>query len=186
MVTKMLEFLVIIAEVTLLLLLCWLVFTLYKLTRQNGKVFDEEIEKTVHEDRGAYSKLDSLTESQIFTQIQLMEAKKQGLSQKSMGKKWIVESSALYFMGAAKAISEHFHCDGSDTHEIMCYLLSHNLQVSKNQVKRFIQNYELQMVSQEDKESSETGRTAASLWLKNKFTPDENSLISTIRLRGIA
>jgi hypothetical protein len=181
---QMFSLIVIITEIAICFLFVWLLYTLYQLTHQEMDMPQSIVEKEIP--KRAYAKLDSLTGAQIFAAIQILEANRQGLALKETHHDWITQSTALYLMGAAETIADHFQCSCEDTHEIMQFLLTRNLNIIDSRAERFIQNFVYHTVSSDDMETSESGRKAALSWITNKFTPIENSLIETIRHRGIA
>ncbi|WP_250658056.1 hypothetical protein [Alkalimarinus coralli] len=131
-----------------------------------------------------YSRAESITSSQIFAGIQLLEIKRKGINPHSPGQDWIDNGISYYLLGAVSAITEHFDCDGNDKDDVMKYLLTKNLKYTNEQAERHISN--LYQVNDEtiERNAFYAGIDAAKTWLSKKFIPDEHSLFSNLNTLG--
>ena len=135
-----------------------------------------------------YSRAESITSAQIFTGLQLLEVKRKGINLHSSGEDWLDNGISFYLLGAASAITEHFDCKGSEKDDVMKFLLTKNLKQTEKQAEQYISElYQLNEKSIEDNAEDnafDAGITAAKTWLKNKFIPEEHSLLSNLHTWG--
>ena len=187
-------------EITIIGLLGYLTYTMYVLSKTNGHqsiacaapfLSKTPLKKTVTSAplSHSYSRAESITSAQIFAGLQLLEVKRKGINLNSTNEDWLNNGISFYLLGAASAITEHFDCRGSEKDDVMKFLLTKNLKQSDAKAEQYISElYQLneQSINEERTEDSafDAGISAAKTWLKNKFIPEEYSLLSNLHTWG--
>ncbi len=137
----------------------------------------------------SYSRAESITSAQIFAGLQLLEVKRKGINLHTSNEDWLNNGISFYLLGAASAITEHFDCKGSEKDDVMKFLLTKNLKQSNEKAEQYISElYQINQQAIEEGSSEDSafdaGISAAKTWLKNKFIPEEYSLLSNLHTWG--
>ena len=180
-------------EISIIALLGYLTYTMFVLSKTNGKQKLTGTATLKNKPKNVtlshtYSRAESITSAQIFTGLQLLEVKRKGINLYSSGEDWLDNGVSFYLLGAASAITEHFDCRGSEKDDVMKFLLTKNLKQTDERAEQYISElYQLNKQELEDNTEDsafDAGIIAAKNWLKNKFIPEEHSLLSNLNTLG--
>ncbi len=131
-----------------------------------------------------YSRVESIASAQIFTGLQLLDVKRKGINPFASGEDWLDSGISFYLMGAACAITEHFACNDDDKGDVIKFLLTRNLKLTEEKAERYLTH--LNQVDEQTIEQSafSAGIDAAKTWLRDKFIPEEQSLLNNLHTWG--
>lgn len=128
-------------------------------------------------ERDDFGKVDWMSKAQIFTGIQLLDAKRRGLSLANTSSQGCVDIAAAYLIGAAQVITFQLDGDEQNALDVAAFLLTHNLHMDAMDIQDALQQA---AYGDATMASFNKGKEAAAIWIVKKFVPDALSLYNTV------